>query len=59
MSEELEVREIVEELFGVHKVAPGKKAEGTVRLIYDNVNRLNSRMTDNEKLDKLEMSLMS
>ena len=53
MFKELEVREIVEELLEVHGVVPGKNADGIVRLIYKNVNGLNSRMTDNEKLDKI------
>jgi len=53
MLEELEAREIVEELLEVHGVAPRKKADGIVRLIYEDVNELNSRMTDNEKLNKI------
>ena len=53
MFEELEVREIVEGLLEVHGVAPAKQADGIVRLIYENVNGHNSRMTDNEKLDKI------
>jgi len=40
-------------LLEAHRVAPGKKADRIVRLIYENVNGLNSQMTDNENLDKI------
>ena len=53
MLEELEVREIVEELLEVYGLAPGKKADGIVRLIYENVNGLNPWMTNNGKLDEI------
>jgi exonuclease III len=33
-------------------LVPGSKQEGIVRLIYENLNGLNSRMADNEKLEK-------
>jgi len=37
MLEELEVREIVEELLEVHWVAPGKNVDEIVRLIYKKI----------------------
>jgi hypothetical protein len=58
----------------VHGYAPPTKAEGTVRLIYEgtvrliykNVNRINNRMCNNEKLermreihDKLEVNIVA
>jgi hypothetical protein len=52
LKEMLEASGVRDELLSVHGVALGSKAEGIVRLIYENVNRLNSRMSDNEKLDK-------
>ena len=38
-----------EEILQVHGYAPPKKAEGTVRLIYENVNGLQNRLCGNEK----------
>jgi hypothetical protein len=48
----LEAAGVTDELLRVHGIAPGSKQEGVVRLIYENLNGLNSRMTDNEKLEK-------
>ena len=36
----------------VHRVAPGKKSEGITRIIYENVNNIINRISNNEKLDK-------
>jgi hypothetical protein len=42
---------VPEEVLQVHGHAPPKKAEGTIRLIYENINGLCNRMIKNEKLD--------
>jgi hypothetical protein len=36
----------------VHGHAPPKKAEGTIRLMYENINGLCNRMIKNKKLDR-------
>ena len=41
-----------DELLQVHGVAPGSKPDGICRLVYENLNGLNSRMSENEKLGK-------
>ena len=43
---------ISEELLRVHGIAPGKKPEGITRIIYENVNGLNTRISGNEKVEK-------
>ena len=43
---------VSDELLQVHGVAPGSKQEGVVRLIYENLNGLLARLSNNEKLDK-------
>jgi exonuclease III len=48
----LEAAGVTDELLRVHGIAPGSKQDGVVRLIYENLNGLNSRMADNEKLEK-------
>eukprot|EP00956_Cyclotella_meneghiniana_P044930 scaffold343920_cov268-Cyclotella_meneghiniana.AAC.1 len=48
----LEACKVDDDLLRVHGVAPGAKAEGVCRLVYENLNGLNSRLSDNEKLDK-------
>jgi hypothetical protein len=52
LKEGLEASGVRDELLSVHGVARGTKAEGIVRLIYENLNGLNSRMSENEKLEK-------
>jgi hypothetical protein len=47
-----EVSGVVDELLEVHGAAPRKKAEGVTRLVYENVDGLNNRITNNNKLDK-------
>ncbi|MEJ2137350.1 MAG: hypothetical protein P8X86_19155, partial [Desulfofustis sp.] len=47
-----EIEGVCDDLLTVHGVAPGPKAEGVTRLIYENVDGLNTRISDNEKLDK-------
>ena len=36
--------EIVDEILEVHCVAPGRKAEGVTRVIYENIDGLNHRI---------------
>jgi hypothetical protein len=43
---------ISEEVLQVHGVAPQRKGEGVIRLIYENVNGLSSKLSDNEKVEK-------
>ena len=48
-----EIREVSEYLLEVHGVPPGRKEEGITRLIYDNLNGLQSTLSNkNEKLEK-------
>jgi hypothetical protein len=56
-TEQQEIREIYgiqvpKEILQVHGYAPPKKAEGTVRLIYENVNGFCNQLSRNEKVDK-------
>ena len=47
-----EIKGVTDEVLKVHVVAPGKKWEGVTRVIYENPNGFNSRITRNEKLKK-------
>ena len=47
-----EIRDVVDDLLEVHGTAPGKKAEGITRLLYENGNSINNRLSNNDKLDK-------
>ena len=56
-TEQQEIREInsiqvPDELLRVHGMAPPTKAEGSVCLIYENVNGFQNKMCGNEKVDK-------
>ena len=44
---------VPDEVLQVHGFAPARKAEGTIRLIYENINGLDTRMKGNEKLEKM------
>ena len=44
--------DIAEVLLRVHGIAPGKKPEGVTRIIYENANSFNTRISGNEKLEK-------
>ncbi len=46
-----EVRAIDDDLMKVHGRAPQAKREGVVRLLYENINGLNNRMSGNTKMD--------
>ena len=41
-----------EEVQKIHGKAPQKKGEGVIRLIYENVNGINNRLSNNDKLEK-------
>ena len=46
-----EVRWVDDYLLKVHGVAPGKKEDGIVRLMYENLNGLKSTLSGNDKLE--------
>jgi hypothetical protein len=48
----VEAREINEHLLRAHGIPPGKKTDGILRLIYENLNGINSRLSNSDKLDK-------
>jgi hypothetical protein len=43
---------ILEEVLQVHGVAPQRKGKGVIRLIYENMNCLSNKLSDNEKVEK-------
>jgi hypothetical protein len=43
---------ISEEVLQVHGVAPPSKGKGVVRLIYENMNGLSNKLSNNDKVDK-------
>ncbi len=43
---------ISDKVLQVHGVAPSSKGKGVVRLIYENVNGLSNKLSNNEKVDK-------
>lgn len=43
---------VSEEILNVHGTAPGKKADGVTRLLYENMNGIQCKWTNNWKLDK-------
>jgi hypothetical protein len=47
-----EMRGIEDEVMEVHGWAPGRKAEGTTRFIYENCDGLSNSIGGNDKLDK-------
>lgn len=52
--EEIHGIPVHEEVLQVHGFAPPKKSEGTVRLIYENVNGLNTQLCDNDKVERMK-----
>ena len=46
-----EIKGVIDEVLKVHGIVPGKKGEGATRVIYENPNGFNSRITQNEKLE--------
>lgn len=49
----LEVCGVNDELLRVHGVAPGSKLKGVIGLMYKNLNGINLRLSENEKLEKV------
>jgi hypothetical protein len=47
-----DARGVLEYFLDVHGPPPGRKEEGVTRVIYDNLNGLQSTLSKNEKLDK-------
>ena len=47
-----EITGISDEILEVRGIAPGRKAEGVSRLIYENIDGLNNKIGGNKKLDK-------
>jgi hypothetical protein len=43
---------ISEEVLQVHGVTPPSKGKGVVRLIYENVNGISNKLSNNDKVDK-------
>ena len=52
MLENQEIQGITGDLLNVHGIAPGAKPEGVTRLIYENPDGFNTRISGNEKLEK-------
>ncbi len=52
--EQNRVRElgIADEVHQVHETPPSSKGEGIMRLVYENVNGLSNKLSDNEKVEK-------
>ena len=44
--------DIAKELLRVHRIPPGKKPESVSRIIYENANSFNTRISGNEKVEK-------
>ena len=47
-----EMRGVSDEVLKVHGSAPGKKPEGVTRLVYENVNGIQCKWANNDKVDK-------
>jgi hypothetical protein len=43
---------VPEDLLQIHRYSPPKKSEGTVRLVYKNVNRFDNRLCCNQKVER-------
>ncbi len=52
-----EIRGVSEYLLDVHGLPLGWKGEGVIRVIYKNLNGLQSALSKNEKLDKAVVSM--
>ena len=46
------LRGVDEDLLHTHGTEPGEKDEGVTRVIYENLNGINNRISSNDKLDK-------
>jgi hypothetical protein len=47
-----EIRQVFEYLLNVHGLPPGQKRDGVTRVMYENLNGLQSMLSKNKKLDK-------
>ena len=56
-TEQEEIREIEDDVLEVHGWAPGRKAEGTTRFIYENCDGLANNIGGNGKLDKAKETI--
>jgi len=45
---------VPDEVLQIHGYAPPTKAEGTVQLIYENMNGISNKMCDNKKLERMQ-----
>ena len=45
------IKEVIDEVLKVNRISLGKKGEYVTRVIYENPNGFNSRITCNEKLE--------
>jgi len=52
--EKLDMTGVSDEILRVHGVMPGRKPDGVIRLMYENVNSLPNRFRGNRKLDKMK-----
>ncbi len=52
MFEEVELQQVQDEVLEVHGVTPGKKPEGVICLLYKNMNGLDGRFSNNQKVEK-------
>ena len=43
---------VPEEVLRIHGAAPASKPEGVIRLIYENMNGISNKMSNNEKVEK-------
>ena len=46
------IQGVSDDLLSLHGIAPGPKSEGVTRLIYENPDGFNTRISGNEKLEK-------
>jgi len=52
--EKLDMTGVSDKILKVHGVMPGRKPDGVIRLMYENVNSLPNRLGGNRKLDKMK-----
>ncbi len=50
---------VADKVLQVHGTPPSSKGEGIVQLIYENVNSLSNKLSDNEKVEKQKKFMMS
>jgi hypothetical protein len=53
-SSKLNAIPVLEEVLQIHGFEPLKKAERNMRLIYKNVNSLNTHLSDNKKVERMK-----